>query len=137
MNAATSEAGLLAPLRGLLLTLLSLLRTRGELLVVELEEEKSRLLELLLLGAAAFFFLSFGLVMLAVFLTVLFWESHRLVLIGLFTALFLAIGISALLGLRHLLQKGPRLFSASLQELAADESALRVPSAPTDEGHGY
>lgn len=143
MNAAPPEAGLLASLRGLLLTLLTLLRTRGELLVVELEEEKSRIFETLLLGATAFFFISFGLVMLAIFLTVLLWESNRLLLIGIFTALFLGIGIAALTGLRHALRQGAgtRLFSASLRELASDEDALRTakarPASPADEGHGY
>ena len=85
MNAAPPEAGLLASLRGLLATTLAMLRTRAELLVVELEEEKSRVLSVLLFGAAAFFFLSFGLVMLAVFLTALFWDSYRLLVIGTFT----------------------------------------------------
>ncbi len=139
MNAVPPEAGLFASLRGLLLTLLTLLRTRGELLVVELEEEKSRILEILLLGATAFFFISFGLVILAIFLTVLFWESYRLLVIGLFTALFLGIGFAALIGLRHLLRQGTRLFSASLRELASDEDALRTQPIQRNqpEGHGY
>ncbi len=139
MNAVSPEAGLFASLRGLLLTLLTLLRTRGELLVVELEEEKSRLFETLLLGATAFFFISFGLIMLAIFLTVLLWESHRLLVMGLFTALFLGIGFAALIGLRHLLRQGTRLFSASLRELASDEDVLRAQrTQPTQpEGHGY
>ncbi len=132
MNASPSEAGLLASLRGLLATVLATLRIRGELLVVELEEEKSRMLSVLLFGAAAFFFLSFGLVMLAIFLTALFWDTYRLLVIGTFTGLFLTIGIAALWALRGRLQRGSRMFSASLRELEQDGVALR--SSPTERG---
>ncbi len=125
MNAVPPEAGLLASLRGLLATTTGMLRTRLELIVVEIEEEKGRLLTLLLYGAAAFFFLTFGLVMLAIFLTVLFWDSHRLVVIGGFTALFMTCGgVTALLAWRQLKQS-PRLFAASLNELARDSAALQ------------
>lgn len=132
MNASPSEAGLLASLRGLLATVLATLRIRGELLVVEFEEEKSRMLSVLLFGAAAFFFLSFGLVMLAIFLTALFWDTYRLLVIGTFTGLFLTIGIAALWALRGRLQRGSRMFSASLRELEQDGVALR--SSPTERG---
>lgn len=137
MNAAPPEAGLLASLRGLLATTLAMLRTRAELLVVELEEEKSRVLSVLLFGAAAFFFLSFGLVMLAVFLTALFWDSYRLLVIGTFTGLFLAIGVGALLALRGQLQRGSRLFAASLRELAEDGAALQGRPPGSDDLRGH
>lgn len=132
MNAAPPEAGLLASLRGLLVTATGMLRTRLELFVVELEEEKAHLLTLLLYGAAAFFFLTFGLVMLAIFLTVLFWDSHRLVVIGGFTGLFLTCGAGAVFLVWRLLHRHPRLFAASLDELARDRAALQGGAA--DEG---
>ena len=137
MNTASSGTGLLATLRALLGTTLGLLQTRAALLVVELEEERERLLSLLLYGAAAFFFLSFGLVMLAVFLTALFWETHRLLVIGSFTTLFLASGIVALVLARRLLKRDAPLFSSSLGELALDRAALQgAPvSAPPTNGH--
>ena len=125
MNATPPEAGLLVSLRGLLATAVGMLRMRAELLIVEIEEEKGRVLSLLLYGAAAFFFLGFGLVSLAIFLTVLLWDSYRLVVIGGFTGLFLAIGIAAVLLVRRELQKGSRLFAASLDELARDRAALQ------------
>ncbi|SMB21891.1 conserved protein of unknown function [Sterolibacterium denitrificans] len=119
------DGGLFAALRGLLADTLALLRTRGELLVVEIEEEKLRVSRILLFGAMAFFFLSFGLVLLTVFLTVLFWDTHRLLVIGICTTLFLASGAGALLALRNQLRTGPRLFAASLRELAQDAEALQ------------
>ena len=137
MNTASSGTGLLATLRALLGTTLGLLQTRAALLVVELEEERERLLSLLLYGAAAFFFLSFGLVMLAVFLTALFWETHRLLVIGSFTTLFLASGIVALVLARRLLKRDASLFSSSLGELPLDRAALQgaPASAPQTNGH--
>ena len=125
MNDSPQAAGLFASLRGLLATALGMLRTRLELLVVEIEEEKARLLSFVLYVAGAFFFLSFGLVMLAIFLTALFWDSYRLLVIGGFTGLFLCLGIAAVLLARHQLHSGSRLFAASLAELAQDTSALQ------------
>lgn len=124
MSTASPDGGLFASLRGLLADALALLRTRGELLAVEIEEEKWRVLRVLLFGAMAFFLLSFGLVMLTVFLTVLLWDSHRLLVIGICTTLFLGSGAGALLALRSQLRAGSRLFAASLHELEQDAEAL-------------
>ena len=116
--------GLLHSLRGLLTHGLALLRNRLALLATELEEEKARLLRLLVLGAAAFVMLAAGLVFLAIFLTVLFWDEHRLLVLGLVTAGFIGFGTIALLIAVRTARAGSRLFSASLAELAADQSAL-------------
>jgi len=116
---------LLASLRGLLTTTVSLLKTRGELLVVEWEEEKLRLTGLLLYSALAVLLGGVGLVFLAVFLTVLFWESHRLWVLGTFATLFLTAGFMATVMVRRLMTTKSRLFVASLAELERDEFALR------------
>lgn len=116
--------GLLHSLRGLLTHGLALLRNRIELLATELEEEKARLLRLLLLGATAFVLFAAGLVFLAIFLTVLFWDEHRLLVLGMVTAGFLGFGTIALLIAVRTARAGSRLFSASLAELAEDQSAL-------------
>jgi len=119
------EHGLFASLRGLLASAAGLLRTRFELLAVELEEEKLHLLSLLAYGAAALLLLSAGAVFLAIFLTVLFWEDHRLLMLGLFTVVFLLAGSIALYAAwRHGASSG-RMFSASLAELRKDGAALR------------
>lgn len=125
MNAPPPEGGLFASLRGLIATAVGLLHTRFELLATELEEEKLRLISVMVYGAAAFFLLSFGLVFLAIFLTVLFWDSNRLLVIGGFTAAFLFFGIGALLLARQQIRHGSRLFAASLSELAQDRQALQ------------
>jgi uncharacterized membrane protein YqjE len=118
-------AGLFASLRGFAATSVALLRTRLELLTVEAREEAGRLSGLLLWGMAAVLLGSMGLSFLAVFLTVLLWESHRLLALGIFSALFLgAAGVAAGIAVQ-LARRGSQLFAASLAELRQDESALR------------
>ena len=70
-------------------------QTRLELLAVELQEEKLRLTGLALNTVLAGLLLGFGLVFLMVFLTVLFWEEHRLLALGISTAVCLGGGLIA------------------------------------------
>jgi len=124
MNTSDHGAGLLPSLRGLLSSGLALVRNRLELLGVELQEEKARLLGLLAYGAAAFLLLSAATVFFAIFLTVVFWDSHRLLALGLFTGVFAGGGIVALVVAFRLARASSSLFSASLSELARDRAGL-------------
>lgn len=120
-----ASPGLLASLRGLATTSVALIRTRLELLKVEAQEEAGRWLGLLLWAGVAVLAGMLGIAFLGVFITVLLWDSHRLLALGIFTALFLVTAaIAATVALR-LLRQGSRLFSASLAELRRDEAALR------------
>lgn len=125
-----SRAGLFASLKGLFGTSLALAQNRLQLLGVELAEERGRLLSLLTYGAIALICLSAGLVFLAVFLTVLLWDSHRLLALGIFTALFLAIGILAALAAARIGRQGSRLFAASIAELAQDREMIKPENEP-------
>lgn len=119
-----SRAGLFASLKGLIGTTVALLQNRLQLLGVELAEERLRLLSLATYGAIAFVCLSAGLVFLAIFLTVLFWDSHRLLVLGIFSALFLAAGGITLTVAMRYAKAGSNLFAASLAELRKDRDAL-------------
>ena len=119
-----SRAGLFASLKGLFGTSLALVQNRLQLLGVELAEERLRLLSLATYGAIALICLGAGLVFLAVFLTVLLWDSHRLLALGVFSALFLGAGIATLLVAMNHARAGSTLFKASLAELARDREAL-------------
>ena len=120
--------GLFASTRNLLATGVTLLHNRIELLGVELAEERVRLVSLLAYGGAAFLCIAAGLIFLAIFLTVLLWESNRLLALGVFSALFLGAGITSLTLAMSLARSGSKLFSASLAELRKDNEAL----APSD-----
>lgn len=119
-----SRAGLFASLKGLVGTGVALLQNRLQLFGAELAEERLRLLSLATYGAIALVCLSAGLVFLAAFLTVLLWDSHRLLALGIFSTLFLAAGgVSLALAMRYA-SAGSNLFAASLAELRKDRDAL-------------
>jgi uncharacterized membrane protein YqjE len=117
-------AGLLASLRRLLATGAGILQTRLELLAVELEEEGERLRGLLLHALVALFFLGFGILLLTLFMVVVFWDTHRVAVLGAVTAAYLSIGVYATLMVRYKLKTRPRLFAATLAELGKDREYL-------------
>lgn len=121
---AAGQGGLFASAKGLLGSGVALLHNRIELFGVELAEERVRLFSLLAYGGAAFLCLAAGLIFLAVFLTVLMWDSNRLLALAVFSALFLGAGIVSLLVTMRLARSGSKLFSASLAELRKDNQAL-------------
>ncbi len=128
MAEPAQRGGLASSLRSLLRNSLALLQTRLELLSIEAQEERVRLLTLVGYGAAAFVFLSFGLMFLAALVTVLLWESHRLLALGVFTAVFLTGGLIALMAMLRQARTPSKLFAASIAELAQDRAALQPES---------
>lgn len=124
MPEAPPRGGLFASLKGLLATAVDLLRNRLELLAVEVQEEKLRLLSIAAWGLAAVLLLCAGLVFFAVFITVLFWDSNRLLVLGLVTAGVFLCGLGALGLAWRAAHRGSRLFEASLAELRRDRQAL-------------
>jgi uncharacterized membrane protein YqjE len=89
-------------------------------------EEVLRLGELLLYGAIAVVLLSLGLTFLAVLLTVLLWDSHRLLALAVFATVFLTLGALAFIAARVRLAQGSRIWGASLDELNRDKERLRL-----------
>ena len=126
MAEGAPRAGLLASLRGLLDTGLEIVQTRLALLATEFEEEKSRLLALVVYGALALVFLAAGLVFLAIFFTVLLWDNNRLLVLGIISSLFIGGGLAAIVAATRLARTPSRLFAASLAELAKDREAART-----------
>ncbi|MFV8824418.1 phage holin family protein [Thauera sp. WH-2] len=114
-------------LHGILDAGLQTAQTRLELLAVELQEEKLRLTGLALNTVLAGLLLGFGLVFVMIFLTVLFWEDHRLLALGISTAICIGGGLLAASNAARAFRAGTKLFSASLAELARDRAALRKP----------
>ncbi|MCZ7654645.1 MAG: phage holin family protein [Rhodocyclaceae bacterium] len=90
----STGSGVGARLRSYAADAIGILQTRLELLATEAAEEKLRLGTFLGYAATAFFFLGFGAVFLALLITVLLWDSHRLLALGIFAALFLVIDAS-------------------------------------------
>ncbi len=118
-------AGIVQSLRNLAATLVAVFHTRLELLVTEIEEERVRLLDLLLWAAAALFCLGVAVLLLVLLLIAVFWDTHRIAVIATLVAVFLAAGICIAAGARNRMHARSRLFSASLDELARDKDQLR------------
>ncbi len=112
-------------LRGLLDAGLHTVQTRLELLTVEAQEEKLRIISLLLNAIFAAIFLGFGIVFLALFLTVLLWDEHRLAALGVATAFLTGAGLFAARNAAREFRRGSGLFSGSLAELTRDRDSLR------------
>jgi uncharacterized membrane protein YqjE len=118
-------SGPVASLRALGATLLELIGTRAELALVELREEGERRSRMLALALAGTLFLGLGLLLAALFVVALFWDTHRLAAIGGVTLLYLGIAALAFAILRAKLRASPPPFEATLRELAADRELLR------------
>ena len=123
MSAGTE--GTLARVRQLLADAVELVQVRLELLSLEAREDIGQLLTLGMQAALAVVLLSFGLIFLALFLTVLLWDSQRLLALGIFTTAFLGGGVVLALLAWQRLRRGLRLFRSSIQELQADRERLR------------
>ncbi|MDP2828969.1 MAG: phage holin family protein [Sulfuricellaceae bacterium] len=118
------DSGLFESLKGLAVRGVSVVKTRLELLSVELAEEKEYLLALLIAYQMTLFFVGMSIIFLALFLLVAFWENHRLLVVGLFMGFFLLASVSSVSFVKHLLKRKSRLFSASLAELSKDLNEL-------------
>lgn len=111
-------------LRGLIDSGLHAVQSRLELLSLEVQEEKLRLSGLVLNIVLCGLLLGFGIVFLMVFLTVYFWDDHRLVALGASTAVCL-LG-AAITGFKaaSAFKRGSQLFAASLAELRRDRETF-------------
>ncbi len=116
--------GLLASLKTLTATLVGVVQTRLELLSTDVAEERARLTAILVTVMVALFCLGVGTVLLTVLIVVVFWDTHRLAAIGGLTALFLIGGAGLWALAMHKLRTKPRLFDASISELAKDRDHL-------------
>jgi uncharacterized membrane protein YqjE len=102
--------------------------TRLELFVTELEEERERLKQTLMLTLLLFFGLGLGFILLNIFAIALFWQNGWILGIGLLAALYLAVGVIAGFALRQKILTRPGLFPATLAELRKDCDRMRSSS---------
>jgi uncharacterized membrane protein YqjE len=123
-GAEEPATGIMQSLRNLATTVVALLQNRIELLATDLEEERIRLLQLLFWAAGALFFFALGVLMIAMLIVLVLWDSHRLAGIIVLAAVFLALGVGLAIGVRNRMNMRSRLFSSSLDELAKDKDRL-------------
>ncbi len=116
--------GLLASLMALAATLVAMTHTRLELLSTDLEEEREHFFSLLVLALATLFFLGFGMLLSVFLLVVVFWDTHRILVLATLAGLFLLAGIVTWRIALHKTRTKPRFFAATMSELLKDRQQL-------------
>jgi uncharacterized membrane protein YqjE len=123
-----SPQGFFHPVRPLLAALSAAFHTRLELFVAELEEERERLKQTLILTLLLFFGFSLGMILFTIFVVAIFWEQGWIYAVGVLAVLYLGIGAAAGLTLRKSILLRPGLFPSTLGEIAKDRDRLRASS---------
>lgn len=123
-QAAVGAPGFGASLRSLGTSLLEAVGTRAELALTELREEGERRRQMLVLALVGGLFAALALLLVALFVVVFFWDTHRLAALGGVTLLYGGIAALALAALRAKQRASPPPFEATLRELAADRELL-------------
>jgi uncharacterized membrane protein YqjE len=125
MNLTNHHPPLFAKLfRKTLVTGMGALQNRGELLLVELQEEKGRLINLLIYGLGALFLAMVTVLLLTGTIIFLFREEYRLYVAAGFVVLYLAGTVVALLSVKALLKRIP--FSDTFAEFKKDRELLET-----------
>ena len=129
-SASAPPTGVMESVRSFLASWVAVVKTRVEIISVEIEEQREWLLHLILMAVAALFCISLGLILLTLFVVVLFWETDgRLWVLGGFAALYLVGGLVLWLSLRKKIKSKPRIFSTTAAELSKDYTTLQ-PKTP-------
>ena len=117
--------GLFDSVKALLATLVGMAHTRVELISTEVEEQFARMVSLLVWGLVALFLAFTGVILSAIAFIVLFWDTNRVLAAAGLAVVFVVLAVIAVLGFVARAKARPRLFEASLEELAKDRSQLK------------
>lgn len=122
-EAGHSES-LIDSLRDLARTVVALVETRIEIFASEIDEERARLARVLVLAVVAAFCLGLAVVLLVLLVVVIFWDTNRLLAVGVIASVFALGALAALLALRSAIRLRPKFLSATLAELRKDGKEL-------------
>jgi uncharacterized membrane protein YqjE len=120
-----SAPGVLDSLRVLGDGLVSTLQDRLELLSVEMQEEKFRLIQTFVWISAALFAGMMTLTFASLTLVYCCWESARLAALGGLTLLYATAVAVIIVAFRRYVARQPRPFAATLHELGEDRACIR------------
>jgi uncharacterized membrane protein YqjE len=121
---APEPVGLVASLRRLLGTLLETAQVRLDLIAVEIEQEKQRLLMVLLMAVLALLLACVGLVLAAALLVLAVAPPYRLAVLALLVLVFLGAAAALVGRARAVLATPGGIAAASRGEIARDRQAL-------------
>lgn len=120
-----APAGFVSALRALADGLFANLEDRLELLGLEVQEEKFRLIRIFVWISAVIFAGAMAVVFASLTIVYLFWESARLAVLGGLAAAYAVMFGVIVVAFRRYLARQPRPFAASLQEIKADRTCIR------------
>ena len=123
-----ASSGLLGSFRTLGDALVATLQDRLELVSVELQEEKFRLIQIFIWISAAVFAGMMAITFASLTLVYLCWESARLAVLGGLTLLYTGALVTIVVAFRRYLARQPRPFTATLQEIGEDRACIRTGS---------
>jgi uncharacterized membrane protein YqjE len=106
-------------------TLLDMARTRLELAAVEIEEETQRVIGYFVLALAALILFGIAMVLIALTVILVFWDTHRIGAAMSMAALFGAGAVIAGYRLKAGFANRPRFMSATAAELNKDLNFIR------------
>ncbi|MDR0934118.1 MAG: phage holin family protein [Burkholderiaceae bacterium] len=110
--------------------LLAIFQTRAELFTVELQEEAQRLLACLILSLAALFCAAMAALLVVLLVVALFWETHRILIIGVLIVLFGGAALLIGLGLRGYFRRKPQFLAYTRSEIARDLERFKSGNNP-------
>lgn len=114
-------------------TLVAMARTRLELAAVEVQEEAQRLMGYVAWTLLAAFLGAGALMLAALFVIALFWDTHRLAAIAGVAGVFALAAILILLRVRARFAARPRMMSATLAELNKDLAFIKGTGAQDEQ----
>ena len=123
--AMPASGGILGSLRHLGDGLLACVQDRFELLAVEIQEEKFRLIQTIVWISAAVFSGIMAIAFASLTLVYLFWDGARLAVLGGLTLFYAAATVGVIAAFRRFIARQPRPFSATRQEIGEDRACIR------------
>jgi len=121
-----ASTGLFSSLRSFWGVLLTILYTRIDLATIELEEEVTRAVQLVIVTLAGVLCLSMAIFFLSLFVIAYYWYTHRLLVLGIVFGVYLLASVILLLVARYMLLNRPKFLSQTLTELRRDVEGLRT-----------
>lgn len=121
---STNSLGLFESIKALTSTLVAVVHTRLELLSTDLEEDRERLMSLVMLSLIALFSLLIAAVLVTITLVVAFWDNYRVLALASVSGVFIIVGVATCLAAVRQAKKKPKMFVSSLLELIKDRQQL-------------
>lgn len=121
----SASLGYLDSLRALGDGCIASVQDRVELLVIELQEEKCRLLQAYIWISAAVFMGAMACTFASLTLVYLYWDSARLAVLSGLTAFYILALVLIIINVRSILARQPKPLAATQAELAEDRQCFR------------